>query len=208
MLFTWYVFLSSEPKAKSTARSATPKQRVLRQKTRDTPSSSIARRATAGYRCRWHRRRRSYWRQSDETARREQCSKRKANMACKTALGRLDLSELLRRESEAAADSCKSQSARHVSEATLRAAVDTLRALDSLRRSSDRSSFPIAVLRAIFAFVCSSSIALVSLSDRSVANSFLYGDTTGRIGPRYGLCLLYTSPSPRDLSTSRMPSSA
>ena len=25
---------------------------------------------------------------------------------------------------------------------------------------------------------------------------------------RYGLCLLYTSPSPRDLSTSRMPSSA
>ena len=111
-------------------------------------------------------------------------------MACKTALGRLDLSELLRRESEAAADSCKSQSARHVSEATLRAAVDTLRALDSLRRSSDRSSFPIAVLRAIFAFVCSSSIALVSLSDRSVANSFLYGDATGRIGPLYGLLLV------------------
>ena len=25
---------------------------------------------------------------------------------------------------------------------------------------------------------------------------------------QYGLCLLYTSPSPRDLSTSRMPSSA
>ena len=27
-------------------------------------------------------------------------------------------------------------------------------------------------------------------------------------GPRGGICLLYTSPSPRDLSTSRMPSSA
>ena len=28
------------------------------------------------------------------------------------------------------------------------------------------------------------------------------------IRQRYGICLLYTSPSPRDLSTSRMPSSA
>ena len=34
------------------------KLRVL-QKRRDTPSSSIARAATAGYRCRWHRRSRS-----------------------------------------------------------------------------------------------------------------------------------------------------
>ena len=29
-----------------------------------------------------------------------------------------------------------------------------------------------------------------------------------RFGPRRWICLLYTSPSPRDLSTSRMPSSA
>ena len=28
------------------------------------------------------------------------------------------------------------------------------------------------------------------------------------VAPNYDLCLLYTSPSPRDLSTSRMPSSA
>ena len=28
------------------------------------------------------------------------------------------------------------------------------------------------------------------------------------MGIAYGICLLYTSPSPRDLSTSRMPSSA
>ena len=33
------------------------------------------------------------------------------------------------------------------------------------------------------------------------------GETLGLIGPS-GSCLLYTSPSPRDLSTSRMPSSA
>ena len=36
--------------------------------------------------------------------------------------------------------------------------------------------------------------------------------TPGKNGPNYGIsfytCLLYTSPSPRDLSTSRMPSSA
>ena len=32
--------------------------------------------------------------------------------------------------------------------------------------------------------------------------------TGGRIACRVGGCLLYTSPSPRDLSTSRMPSSA
>ena len=71
------------------------KLRVL-QKRRDTPSSSIARAATAGYRCRWHRRSRSYSRQIGETARRKQCSNLKANMACKTANGRLDLSVLLR----------------------------------------------------------------------------------------------------------------
>ena len=117
-------------------------------------------------------------------------------MACKTALlEKLDLSKLLRRESEAAAetaenDSCKSQAALHASETALRAAEAALRALYSPRRSSDRSSFLIAVLRATFAFVCSSSIALVSLSHRSVANSFIYGDTTGEIGPRCGWAVL------------------
>ena len=33
-------------------------------------------------------------------------------------------------------------------------------------------------------------------------------DMTRRLSPRTRTCLLYTSPSPRDLSTSRMPSSA
>ena len=33
-------------------------------------------------------------------------------------------------------------------------------------------------------------------------------DITVKLGGKYIICLLYTSPSPRDLSTSRMPSSA
>ena len=35
-----------------------------------------------------------------------------------------------------------------------------------------------------------------------------YNDKLNQIGAELGDCLLYTSPSPRDLSTSRMPSSA
>ena len=34
------------------------------------------------------------------------------------------------------------------------------------------------------------------------------GTITGKKGTEISVCLLYTSPSPRDLSTSRMPSSA
>ena len=37
---------------------------------------------------------------------------------------------------------------------------------------------------------------------------FLIGDYTASIGDPSGSCLLYTSPSPRDRSLSRMPSSA
>ena len=118
-------------------------------------------------------------------------------MACKTALRRLDLSELLRRESESAAEtaengSCKSQAALRASQAVLRAAEAALSALDSLRRRPDWSSFPIAVLRVIFAFVCSLSIALVSLSHRSVANSFDCDDATNSdslLLPRVQCCL-------------------
>ena len=40
-----------------------------------------------------------------------------------------------------------------------------------------------------------------------IPQSMAYAQLAG-LGPQYGLCLLYTSPSPRDLSTSRMPSSA
>ena len=36
---------------------------------------------------------------------------------------------------------------------------------------------------------------------------FIYAEIIGMVGVFYS-CLLYTSPSPRDLSTSRMPSSA
>ena len=52
------------------------------------------------------------------------------------------------------------------------------------------------------------------ISDEISNNNLGYTVTLGlpelrnRISKLYGDCLLYTSPSPRDLSTSRMPSSA
>ena len=62
----------------NTARPSTPRSNMpQRGERQDTPSSSIARAVTAGYRCRWHRRSGSYSRQSGETARREQRSNRK-----------------------------------------------------------------------------------------------------------------------------------
>ena len=56
---------------------------------------------------------------------------------------------------------------------------------------------------------------LNQVGPRSYANQALYGmfpktaaAAAGMPMAGYGACLLYTSPSPRDLSTSRMPSSA
>ena len=43
--------------------------------------------------------------------------------------------------------------------------------------------------------------------DRAVFEDLLYQNIR-QAGGQTGACLLYTSPSPRDLSTSRMPSSA
>ena len=50
------------------------------------------------------------------------------------------------------------------------------------------------------------TLSLGMSSDYSLAISC--GSTMVRIGTKIFGCLLYTSPSPRDLSTSRMPSSA
>ena len=44
--------------------------------------------------------------------------------------------------------------------------------------------------------------------ESSSADVTVHGDVQGSISTQSGNCLLYTSPSPRDLSTSRMPSSA
>ena len=46
----------------------------------------------------------------------------------------------------------------------------------------------------------------VTLLWAAVLSAFL--GLTGNVPGRFWICLLYTSPSPRDLSTSRMPSSA
>ena len=55
--------------------------------------------------------------------------------------------------------------------------------------------------------VCESSEAFIRrLSDESEANDFDFYEFSDI--DIEGTCLLYTSPSPRDLSTSRMPSSA
>ena len=45
------------------------------------------------------------------------------------------------------------------------------------------------------------------LSNKSKFSNFL-DYSVNEINPQFDICLLYTSPSPRDLSTSRMPSSA
>ena len=46
------------------------------------------------------------------------------------------------------------------------------------------------------------------LWDCQVPFEYLSHDSEGQIAYVFHTCLLYTSPSPRDLSTSRMPSSA
>ena len=45
----------------------------------------------------------------------------------------------------------------------------------------------------------------LNLEDATQANINILREPEGGV---FGVCLLYTSPSPRDLSTSRMPSSA
>ena len=50
-------------------------------------------------------------------------------------------------------------------------------------------------------------MSTVTLSDAKTHLARLLSEIT-EVGERVIICLLYTSPSPRDLSTSRMPSSA
>ena len=97
----------------STARPSTRRRSKmpLRGERRDTPSSSIARTATAGYRCRWHRSSGSYSRQSGKTASdtrgtlepQTRIGPAKLPWGCTVSNWRRDTSGLFRRESEAAA---------------------------------------------------------------------------------------------------------
>ena len=50
--------------------------------------------------------------------------------------------------------------------------------------------------------------AAESKAEGMAALGALSGDAPAEAAPQVPACLLYTSPSPRDLSTSRMPSSA
>ena len=48
----------------------------------------------------------------------------------------------------------------------------------------------------------------LAMEDRERVLDLLESVTGGRFHPNFNRCLLYTSPSPRDISGSRMPSSA
>ena len=50
--------------------------------------------------------------------------------------------------------------------------------------------------------------SLIGLLRQKQGDIYLIGENINRKAPHQRACLLYTSPSPRDLSTSRMPSSA
>ena len=113
LYFIFYIFLVIGTNAINTARPSTPRRSKmpLRGERRDTPSSSIARAATAGYRCRWHRSSGSYSRQSGKTASdtrgtlepQTRIGPAKLPWGCTVSNWRRDTSGLFRRESEAAA---------------------------------------------------------------------------------------------------------
>ena len=66
----------------------------------------------------------------------------------------------------------------------------------------------------ILVYICTSGLPSISIDNgvllqwRLVAFAGVLDLLCGSVGLPYIGCLLYTSPSPRDLSTSRMPSSA
>ena len=65
------------------------------------------------------------------------------------------------------------------------------------RRRTDRQSAEVAKILVAYDRRCAGGC------DRAV-----FGEMVGEVFPQLGPCLLYTSPSPRDATLSRMPSSA
>ena len=71
----------------------------------------------------------------------------------------------------------------------------------------DTTERPEAVKAGTVLLVGTDTIKIVEQTQQLLDNPRRYADMSEKHNP-YGDCLLYTSPSPRDLSTSRMPSSA
>ena len=89
-------------------------------------------------------------------------------------------------------------------------AVSIIATLASISRSSESGRiFRHTIFYTLFTTILAATLAAVLYVAMSPANVAM---TAGAIAPQVAehsyLCLLYTSPSPRDLSTSRMPSSA
>ena len=69
-------------------------------------------------------------------------------------------------------------------------------------------TLPKVVIALVPGFAIGGGQVLHLVCDLSIASeNAIFGQTGPRVGS-FDACLLYTSPSPRDLSTSRMPSSA
>ena len=73
-----------------------------------------------------------------------------------------------------------------------------------LRKTPENSESRLAITKKIEAKVQK----IVKKNDIPVPEIIKEFDESSGVGSGYIICLLYTSPSPRDLSTSRMPSSA
>ena len=89
-----------------------------------------------------------------------------------------------------------------------------LQALNCIQMGEDRNDCPLYYFlsNGTYSVSTNEGLLLVATSTHSFFESFIiYAEWVEEVLKDHGLssfCLLYTSPSPRDLSTSRMPSSA
>ena len=81
------------------------------------------------------------------------------------------------------------------------------RAADELRPTTIEPGF-VATATGSVLISCGGTRVICTASVQESVPRWMHGQGRGWLTAEYGICLLYTSPSPRDLSTSRMPSSA